>query len=168
MTISMYQASVPVFLQMLKGLSNNLDKTVSHLTAKKMDPAAFLNARLYPDMYPLVKQVQLSTDFAKGAGARLAGVENPKFADTETSFDELKARIERAVAFLNSLKPAQIDGSEGRNISLTMGGKTVDLKGQHYLLSVALPNFYFHVATAHAILRHNGVEIGKRDFLGQN
>lgn len=166
MTLSMYQASVPVFLQMLGGLSKNLDKTVAHATAKKIDPAAFLGARLYPDMFPLVKQVQLATDFAKGAGARLAGIDVPKFPDNEASFEELKERIEKIVAFLNTLKPAQIDGSEDRDVTITMGGKPVTMKGQQYLLTSALPHFFFHVTTAYSILRHNGVEVGKRDFLG--
>jgi hypothetical protein len=166
MTISMYQASVPVFLQLLDGLSKNLDKAVAHAAAKKIDPSAFLGARLFPDMFTLVKQVQLAADFAKGAGARLAGIDVPKYADNEASFEELQERIAKTVAFLKGLKPAQIDGSEEREIALTQGGKPVTFKGQHYLLFVAMPNFYFHVTTSYALLRHNGVEVGKRDFMG--
>lgn len=166
MTISMYQASVPVFLQLLNGLSKNLQKAADQAAAKKIDTAAYLGARLYPDMFNLVKQVQLATDFAKGAGARLAGIEVPKFADNEASFEELQERIAKAVNFLKSLTPQQIDGSEDRDITLTIGGKPVPFKGQHYLLSSAIPNFFFHVTTAYALLRHNGVEVGKRDFMG--
>ena len=168
MTISMYQASVPVFLQLLHGLSKNLQKAADQAAAKKIDPAAYLGARLYPDMFNLVKQVQLATDFAKGAGARLAGIEVPKFADTEASFEELQERIAKAVNFLKSLTPSQIDGSEEREVTLNMGGKPVTFKGQQYLLSSALPNFFFHVTTAYALLRHNGVEVGKRDFMGNS
>ena len=168
MTISMYQASVPVFLQLLNGLSKNLEKATAHAAARKIDPAAFLGARLFPDMFTLVKQVQLSTDFAKGAGARLAGMEVPKYSDSEASFEELQERIAKTVAFLKSLTPAQIDGSEEREINLMQGGKPVVLKGQQYLLATAMPNFYFHIATTYGLLRHNGVEIGKRDFMGNS
>ena len=166
MTISMYQASVPVFLQLLNGLSKNLQKAEDHATAKKIDPAAYLGARLYPDMLNLVKQVQLATDFAKGAGARLAGIEVPKFSDTEASFEELQERIAKTVNFLKGLTAKEIDGSEDRDVTLTIGGKPVPFKGQQYLLSSAMPNFFFHVTTAYALLRHNGIEIGKRDFMG--
>jgi len=166
MSISMYQASVPVFLQMLGGLSKNLKKAEDHAVAKKIDPAAFLGARLFPDMLNFVKQVQLATDFAKGAGARLAGIEVPKYPDTEASFEELQERIAKAVAFLKTLTPNQIDGSEEREITLMIGGKPVTSKGQQYLLLSALPNFFFHVTTAYGLLRHNGVEVGKRDFMG--
>ena len=168
MTISMYQASVPVFLKLLDGLSKNLDKAVAHATAKKIDPAAFLGARLFPDMFTLVKQVQLAADFAKGAGARLAGIDVPKYADNEASFEELQERIAKTVAFFKSLKPEQIDCSEEREIALTQSGKPVNFKGQQYLLFVAMPNFYFHVTTSYALLRHNGVEVGKRDFMGNS
>ena len=168
MSVSMYQVSVPVFLQLLAGLSKNLQKTVDHANAKKIDPNAFLGARLYPDMFPLVRQVQLAADFAKGAAARLAGVDVPKYADSEASFEELQERIAKTVAFLKEFKPAQIDGSEDRDITVTVGGKPVTSKGQQYLLFSAMPNFYFHVTTAYALLRHNGVEIGKRDFMGNS
>ncbi len=166
MPISMYQASVPAFLQSLAALSGVLDKAASHAAAKKIDPAALLTARLYPDMFAFTRQVQLACDFAKGAAARLAGIEIPKFPDDEKSFDELKARIARTIDFLKSLKPAQIDGSEGKVISFPVGGQPMTFTGQQYLVGFALPNFYFHLTTAYAILRHNGVEIGKRDFLG--
>ncbi len=166
MPISMYQASVPAFLQSLAALSGVLDKTASHAAGKKIDPAALLTARLYPDMFAFARQVQLACDFAKGAAARLAGIEIPKFPDDEKSFDELKARIARTIDFLKSLKPAQIDGAEGKEISFPVGGQPMTFTGQQYLVGFALPNFYFHLTTAYAILRHNGVEIGKRDFLG--
>jgi len=162
----MYQASVPVFLRMLANLTNVLDKAMAHVAAHKIEPAALLNARLYPDMFPLVRQVQLACDFAKNTSARLAGVELPKFDDTETSFKELKARIARAVEFLKTLKPAQIDGTEEKEITYLIGGQPTTFKGQQYLFNSGLANFYFHVTTAYAILRHNGVELGKRDFLG--
>ena len=166
MALSMYQASVPVFIQLLTGLSAILDKTVAHAAGRKIDPAAFLGARLYPDMFPLVRQVQLAADFAKNAGARLAGVDLPKFPNTEASFEELKERLDKTLAFLKGLKPGQIDGSEGRDITLAIGGEQKTLTGKKYLLANAMPNFYFHLTTAYVILRHNGVEIGKRDFLG--
>jgi hypothetical protein len=166
MTLSMYQASVPVFSQMLKALSGVLDKAEAHATAKKIDPAALLNARLFPDMFALTRQVQLASDFAKGPAARLAGLTAPSFEDTESTFPELKARIEKTLAFLGTLKPEQIDGSEGREITIKLRDKLVTFAGQTYLIHFALPHFYFHVTTAYDILRHNGVEIGKRDFIG--
>ncbi len=166
MPLSMYQASVPVFLRMLSNLTTVLDKTMAHVTARKLDPAVLLDARLYPDMFPLVRQVQLAADFAKNTSARLAGVELPKFPDTETSFEELKQRIAKTTEFLKSLKPAQIDGTEEKEITFPVAGQPTTFKGQRYLFVSALPNFFFHVTTAYAILRHNGVEIGKRDFIG--
>ena len=165
MTMSMYRASVPVFLQILPALSAILDKTAAHAAAKKIDPQVFVDARLYPDMFPLSRQVQIATDFAKGACARLAGVEPPKYADTERSLDDLKARISRTVDFIKEFKPAQIDGSEERDISLMLGGQQQKFKGENYLTGLVLPNFFFHVTTAYAILRHNGVELGKQDFM---
>ena len=166
MTISMYQASIPPCLQMLASLSAILDKAAAHAAARKIDPAVLLGTRLFPDMFALTRQVQLTADFAKGIGARLAGVEVPKFADTETSFDELKARLAKTADFLKGLRPAQIDGSEGRDITIPIGGEPMTFKGQPYLVHFALPNLYFHATTAYAILRHCGVEIGKRDFVG--
>jgi hypothetical protein len=165
MTMSMYRASVPVFLQMLPALSAVLDKAAAHAAAKKIDPLVFVDARLYPDMFPLSRQVQVATDFAKGACARLAGVEPPKYADTERTLDDLKARISKTVDFIKEFKPAQIDGSEDRDISLVLGGQQQKFKGENYLTGLVLPNFFFHVTTAYAILRHNGVELGKQDFM---
>jgi hypothetical protein len=165
MAISMYQASVPVFIRNLNSLSAILDKAVAHADAKKIDHAVFLNFRLFPDMLNFIKQIQIATDFAKGAAARLAGVEVPKYEDTELSFADLKARIQKTITFLKTFTPAQIDGSEEREINLTIGGHALKLKGQTYLLEMVQPNFYFHATTAYAILRHNGVEVGKRDFV---
>jgi hypothetical protein len=166
MSLTMYQASVPPFLQMLASLSAILEKGEAHALARKIEPSVLLNTRLTPDMFPLVRQVQLTTDFAKGGAGRLAGVELPKFPDTETSIAELKARIAKTVDFLETLKPAQIDGSESREITIPIGGQPHKFTGQNYLLRFALPNFYFHHTTAYAILRQCGVGIGKRDFLG--
>ena len=166
MTLSMYQASVPVFLRTLAALSAVLDKAAAHAAQRKIDPSVLLNTRLFPDMFPLVRQVQLTADFAKGASARLAGVEVPKFADSEATFDDLKARIAKTIDFVKTLKPAKIDGSEARDITIPVGGQPRTFKGQPYLLHFALPNFFFHAATAYDILRHCGVEIGKRDFIG--
>ena len=166
MTLSMYQASVPVFIQGLTGLGGVIDKAAAHAAERKIDPAALLQARLYPDMFPFARQVQIATDFAKGGAARLAGVEFPAYEDSETSFEELKARVDKTIAFLRTLDAAQIDGSEERDISLVRRGETSIVKGQAYLLEQAMPNFYFHITTAYAIQRHNGVEVGKRVFLG--
>ena len=166
MNISMYQASAPRFVNMLKNLSAILDKAQAHADAKKIDPAALTAFRLFPDMLPMARQVQIACDHAKGAVARLSGVEVPKYEDTEKTFAELKARIAKTIEFIQSVKPAQIDGSEERDITLKLGGKEITYKGMQYLLGSALPNFYFHVMTAYNILRHNGVEIGKPDYIG--
>ena len=166
MPLSMYQASVPVFLRTLAALSGVLDKAAAHAVQRKIEASVLLNTRLFPDMFPLVRQVQLTADFAKGASARLAGIDVPKFADTESTFDELKARIAKTVDFLKTLTPAQIDGSENRDITIPLRGQPQSFKGQPYLLHFALPNFFFHVTTAYDILRHWGVEVGKRDFIG--
>jgi len=166
MTLSMYQASVPVFIQGLTGLGGVIDKAAAHAAERKIDPSALLQARLYPDMFPFTRQVQIATDFAKGGAARLAGVEFPAYEDSETSFDELKARVEKTIAFLRTLEAGAVDGSEERDITLVRRGETSTVKGQAYLLEQAMPNFYFHLTTAYAILRHNGVEVGKRNFLG--
>lgn len=165
MSLSMYQASAPVFTQGLKGLLKALAKAEAYVEQRKLDPAALLQARLYPDMFPFLRQVQIATDFAKGGVARLAGVEPPAYDDVETSFAELAARVERALAFLGAFEASQIDGSEDRDITLTRRGETSVVKGQPYLLLQAMPNFYFHLTTAYAILRHNGVELGKKDYL---
>lgn len=166
MSLSMYQASVPVFIRALSNLTAILKKGEAHAQAKKIDPAVLVNARLYPDMFSLVKQVQIASDNAKGCAARLAGQEPPSFPDNEQSFADLYARLDKTIAYLKTLKPAQIDGSEERAIELKMRDRTLHLKGQGYLLDRVLPNLFFHVVTAYAILRHNGVEIGKGDFLG--
>jgi len=166
MTLSMYQASAPRFANMLKNLSAILDKAQAHVEAKKLDPAALTACRLYPDMFPLTRQVQVACDAAKGAVARLAGVEIPKHEDTEQTFAELQARIARTIDFINTIKPAQIDGSEGKEIVLKLGAREVKFTGMQYLLGHATPNFYFHVTTAYNILRHNGVEVAKRDYIG--
>jgi uncharacterized protein len=165
MPMSMYRAAVPSFLQILPCLSGILDKAQSYAAQKKIEPAVLLTARLYPDMFPFTRQIQIATDFAKGAVARLAGGEPPKYDDTESSFDELKARVARTIAFVKEFKPSQIDGSEDRDITITVGSAPRQFKGENYLMNFALPNFFFHATTAYAILRHNGVELGKRDFL---
>ena len=167
MTISMYAASVPVFTRTLGALDAILDKAAAYAEARKIDPAVLLNARLSPDMFAFTRQVQIATDHAKGAPARLAGLPVPSFEDTEKTFPELKARVGKTLAFLGALKPQQIDGSEGRDITLEVGGQDMAFKGQDYLLHFALPNFYFHATTAYAILRNNGLDIGKRDFMGR-
>ena len=167
MSLSMHQAAAPVFGQVLGALSKVLDKAQAHAAAKKIDPAVLIGSRLAPDMFPLGKQVQLVCDFAKGAMARLAGMEVPSWPDTEKSFDELKQRIQKTLDYVESFKPAQIDGSEEREVKLSIAGAPVTVKGQPYLLRFVLPNLFFHATTAYAILRHNGVELGKRDFIGQ-
>ena len=166
MTISMYQASAPRFANLLKNLSAILDKAKAHAEAKKVDELVLTSSRLYPDMYPLARQVQIACDSAKGAVARLAGVEAPKHEDTEQSFDELKERIAKTLAFIATLKPAQIDGSEEKDIVLKIQGKDLPFKGLPYLLGFAWPNFFFHLTTAYNILRHDGIELGKRDYVG--
>jgi hypothetical protein len=166
MAISMYQASAPRFANTLKNLAAILDKAEAHAAAKKIDPAVLLASRLYPDMFPLVRQVQIASDTAKGAVARLAAIEVPKYEDSEQTIAELKARIAKTIDFVSSFKPAQIDGSEEKVIHLKLGQIEVQWKGMQYLLGFALPNFYFHAVTAYDILRHNGVELGKRDFIG--
>jgi hypothetical protein len=150
---------------MLPAMSGCLDKAAAYAAAKKVDPAVLLQSRLYPDMFPLVRQVQIATDFAKGTVARLAGLEPPKYDDNETSIDQLKARIAKTVDFIKEFKPSQIDGSEERDIAIVLGGQTRSFKGENYLVGFALPNFFFHVTTAYAILRHNGVELGKGDYM---
>jgi len=166
MTISMYQISVPTFGRMLNNLATVLDKGAAHAEAKKIDPSVLISARLYPDMLPLARQVQIAGDTAKGAAARLAGLEPPKYEDTETTFADLRGRIQKTVSYLNTFKPEQIDGSEYKTITLPIRGNTLTLQGMTYLLHHAIPNFYFHVTTGYDILRHCGVELGKADFLG--
>ena len=166
MSISIHQASVPIFVQGLKGLKGVLSKAAELTEAKKWDPEALLKARLYPDMFPLVRQVQIATDFAKGCCARLAGEEVPAWDDVETTFNELIARIDRAVAYVEGLDAAKFENAEDRDITLTRRGETSVVKGLAYLQTQAQPNFFFHLTTAYAILRKNGVEIGKKDYLG--
>jgi len=166
MSLSMYEASAPRFISLLNNLDAILVKAEAHAAAKKIDPTVLLNSRLFPDMFPLIRQVQIATDHAKGATARLAGVEVPKFEDTEQSFEEIRARLAKTIAFVESFKAAQIDGSEDNTISLKAGGQERSFDGMNYLVGYAMPNFYFHLVTAYNILRHNGVEIGKRDYMG--
>jgi hypothetical protein len=162
----MYQASAPRFANILNNLSALLDKGQAHCEARKIDPLVLTSSRLYPDMLPFTRQITIACDTAKGAVARLAGAEIPKHEDVEKTFEELKARIAKTVAFVGSFKPAQIDGSEEKTILLKIGPREVTYAGMQYLLGFAHPNFYFHVVTAYAILRHNGVELGKRDYIG--
>lgn len=166
MPISMHGASVPLFTQLLNALSGVLDKGAAFAEARKVDPAVLLGSRLAPDMLTLTRQVQIASDTSKACVARLAGVETPKYEDTEASFDELKARIAKTVAFFDTVTPAQIDGSEEREITIKLPSRELTFTGQGYLVNWAIPNFTFHCATAYDILRNNGVEIGKRDFLG--
>jgi hypothetical protein len=166
MQISMYQASVPVFIRMLTNLVAILEKAAAHAEARKIDPSVLLSDRLFPDMFPLVRQVQIAADMAKAGPARLAGLQPPSFEDTEKSFPELIERVRRTVAFLETLKPEQIDGSEGRTVTWPTRGTTRTLPGLQYLLNHVAPNVYFHITTTYNILRHNGVELGKQDFLG--
>ena len=166
MPLTMYQASVPVFVRTLTQLSSILEKTETYAAVKKIDPAVLIGARLYPDMFPLSRQVQITCDFAKGGCARLAGKDVPSWPDEEKTFAELKARIAKTLEFVKGFKAADIDGSEGRDVKIRVGGQDMDFKGQAYLLHFVLPNLYFHAATAYGILRHNGLDIGKRDFIG--
>ena len=166
MTLSMYQASAPRFVSILNNLAALLDKAQAHCEVRKIDPLVLTSYRLYPDMLPFTRQVTIACDNAKGAVARLAGVEIPKHDDVEKTFEELKARIAKTVAFIQSIRPAQIDGSEDKDIVLKLRAREVPYKGMQYLLGFALPNFYFHVVTAYVILRHNGVEVGKGDYIG--
>ena len=163
----MYQASAPRFVNILRNLSALIDKAEAHCAAKKIDPAAITTYRLYPDMFPFTRQVQIACDTAKGAVARLAGVDIPKHEDTEQTFAELKTRIAKTIDFLESVPAAKVDGSEEKEIVLQMRSGERRFKGMQYLLGHAYPNFYFHVTTAYNILRHNGVEIGKADFIGK-
>ena len=166
MTISMYQASVPAFIRALNNLAAILEKGAAHAQARKIEDAVLMSSRLYPDMFPLARQVQIATDTARSGAARLAGVEFPAYEDKEATFQELVLRIRNTVVFLESLKPAQIDGGEDKTISWQSRSSTKSMQGLPYLMNHLLPNMHFHVTTAYAILRHNGVEIGKKDFLG--
>jgi hypothetical protein len=165
--MSFYDASVPAFLQILGSLSGLLTKAEAHCKAKNIQPDVLLNARLFPDMLPLTKQIQLVCDFAAKGCARLTQSELPSVPDTEKTFDELKLRLAKTIDYVKSFKPAQFDGAETKDVTFPAGpDRSITLKGQQFLSAFAFPNFYFHAATAHGILRHNGVEIGKRYFLG--
>ncbi|MCW5748056.1 MAG: DUF1993 domain-containing protein [Alphaproteobacteria bacterium] len=166
MPISMYSASVPVFQRQLGALGKILDKAIAHFAARKVADDVLLQTRLYPDMFPLVRQVQIAADFAKSTPARLAGTEFPTYENNEASLADLRARIDKTLAYVATFKPAQIDGSEAREITLPIGGNPMTFKGEVYLLHFAMPNFYFHCTTAYDILRQGGLEIGKRDFIG--
>jgi hypothetical protein len=166
MSFSMYQASVPAYAQMLKTLSHILKKAEEHCEAKKIDPSVLVNARLYPDMAPLSRQIQIATDQVKGGLSRLSGSEPPSWPDEEKTFADLHARVKKAQDFLAGVKKEQLDGAEDRDVTLKIGGNDMTFKGAQFLVNFSLPNFYFHVTTAYDILRHNGVEIGKRDFIG--
>jgi len=166
MSFSIYTASAPVFVRMLSNLSAILDKAEAHCTERKIAPEALLQFRLYPDMFPLVRQVQIATDMTKGAAARLAGADVPSYADTETTFEELRARLAKTIDFIKSLKPEQFDGAEDRTITIKTGGQERQFKGSDYLLNFALAHASFHVTTSYAILRHCGVDLGKKDYIG--
>ena len=167
MSVSMYQTSVPVMQRLMSNLITILDKAKAHAAAKKIDEDVFVNARLSPDMFPLKRQVQIASDMAKAAACRLSGTEIPKWEDNEKSIDDLKARLKKAIDYIGSFKPDQIDGSEGKDVALTIGGQPKTLKGHQYLMMHAYPHFYFHIVTTYDILRHNGVEVGKGDFVGK-
>ena len=162
----MYKSSIPVFIHNLNNLSEILKKAADHSEAKKIEPAVFINARLFPDMLPLVRQVQIASDACKASAARLAEIEIPSFEDNEMSFADLQERILKTIKFLKTIEPQQIDGKEELKINYTQHGKERNFVGLPYLLNWALPNLFFHITTAYAILRHNGVEIGKKDYLG--
>ncbi len=167
MNSPMYTHSVPVFNQMLTAMKAVLAQVDAHVAAKSIEPDAFLQARLFPDMFPLIKQVQIAADFARGISARLAGIDVPAFEGKEKTFSELDALLTRTMAFLDSLNAAQFDGAESREIVLRPGTpKEKKLTGQAYLANYGAPQFFFHVTTAYAILRHNGIAIGKRDYMG--
>ena len=162
----MYQASIPQFKKMLTNLSNILKKGEEFANAKGIDPTVLVEARLAPDMFPLSKQVQIACDQVKNGMARLAGVEPPKFDDNETTFAQLQERIAKTSAFADSITPAQVDGTEAKEIQFSIKEWSFEFVGEQYLLAWIIPNFYFHVTTTYDILRHNGVEIGKTDYLG--
>ncbi|KQQ45829.1 hypothetical protein ASF61_19445 [Duganella sp. Leaf126] len=165
-TFSMYSASIPAFKQILNSLHTILGKAEAHIADKKIEPAALLQYRLFPDMLPFTRQVQIACDFAKGAAARLAGLDVPSYEDREATFAELKQRIEKTLAYIDSVPHSAIEGSETRAITTGSGEKTKHFTGQTYLFHYALPHFYFHATTAYDILRHNGVEVGKKDYIG--
>ncbi|MCB1379897.1 MAG: DUF1993 domain-containing protein [Alphaproteobacteria bacterium] len=164
----MFDTSVPVLVHFLKGLSAILRKAEAHCEARKIDPAALLDARLFPDMFTFTRQVQLTTDFAKGMGARLAGLPVPSFADDEKTFAELQARLDKTIAFLSTLTKEQLSDAAARTVTIKIGGRDTEFAGADYAARYALPNFYFHLTTAYNILRHNGLELGKGDYMGRS
>ncbi|MDE3739645.1 MULTISPECIES: DUF1993 family protein [Pseudomonas] len=166
MSLSMYEASIPVLARMLGNLSNILKKGEANALARGIDPKVFIESRLAPDMYALARQVQIASDMAKGCAARLANIEVPSWVDSETTFEELQARIAKTQAFIQGIDAAQLEGSESRTVVLKMRSGEISFSGRDYLLGFALPNFYFHITTTYAILRHNGVDVGKMDYLG--
>ncbi len=168
MTISMYQGSVPTIVRALNNLAAVLEKADQHAAARKIDPTVLVNARLYPDMLPLAKQVQIASDISKGGTSRLAQVDPPAFEDNEATIAQLIERVKKTVTYLETLKPEQIDGSEARTVTWQTRSATKSMQGMPYLLTHVLPNVFFHTTTAYDILRHNGVEIGKQDFLGKS
>jgi hypothetical protein len=163
----MYQALIPGAIRALQNLIGILEKTAEHAVARKIDPEVFINDRLFPDMFPLSRQVQIATDVAKGAAARLCGQEPPSYEDSETTFTALIERVQKTIRYLESFTPDQIDGSEERMVTIRMRSGAVTFQGMPYLLTYVLPNIYFHVTTAYAIARHGGVELGKADYLGR-
>jgi len=167
MKLSMYQASVTAFVRQLNNLVAILDKAAAHADAKKIDPKVLINSRLFPDMFPLVRQIQIATDTARGGAARLAGVAVPEQEDTETTFPELVARIRKTISYLETLKAEQFEGAEDRTVTWQTRSSTKTMQGLPYLQNHLLPNLYFHITTAYNILRHSGVELGKQDFLGK-
>lgn len=167
MTISMYQALIPGAIRALHNLTGILAKTAEHASTRKIDPDVFISDRLFPDMFPLSRQVQIATDVAKGAAARLSGQEPPSYEDNEATFSALIERVQKTIRYLESFTPVQIDGSEERTISIRMRSGVLTLQGQAYLCNYVLPNLYFHITTAYAIARHGGVELGKADYLGK-
>jgi uncharacterized protein len=166
MSLTLYQASVPSFIRHLNALSLLIDKAEAYAAEKKFPPEALLRARLFPDMYDFIRQVQTATDQAKGGAARVANVPVPAFPDTEASFAELRARVAKTIAFLETIKPDQFEGRENVEVTFPMGAATGSMKGQDYLIGFVIPQFYFHCTTAYGLLRHNGLTIGKRDFFG--
>jgi hypothetical protein len=166
MALSMFQASVPVITQLLNGLAGVVDKAASHVAEKKLEESALLQYRLFPDMFTLGRQIRQATDFGRNAPGRLAGVELPAFPDADASFAEAKARIAKSLDFVKGFSPAQIDGTEDKDITWMAGQREMSFKGQAYLLHFCLPHFFFHCTTAYNIMRHNGVELGKRDYMG--
>ena len=167
--MSFHDAVVPAYLQMLNSLTGLLTKAEAHCAAKKIDPSVMLGSRLFPDMLPLSKQIQLASDFAAKGCARLTHSEVPSMPDTEKTFEELKQRLAKTIDYVKSYKPEQFEGADAKDVTFPAGpDRSMTFKGQQFFSAVSLPNFYFHAATAHGIMRHNGVEIGKRDFLGAN